>query len=66
MKTHSSILAWRIPRREEPGGLYSPGGRQDSDTTQWLTLSEMIKSYRVRVQVGVCSSFFLLYLLTSV
>ena len=19
--THSSILAWRIPRREEPGGL---------------------------------------------
>ena len=66
MKTHSSILAWRIPRREEPGGLYSPGGRQDSDTTRWLTLSEMIKSYRVRVQVGVCSSFFLLYLLTSV
>ena len=21
--THSSILAWRIPRREEPGGLQS-------------------------------------------
>ena len=21
MKTHSSILAWRIPRTEEPGGL---------------------------------------------
>ena len=23
--THSSILAWRIPRTEEPGGLYSVG-----------------------------------------
>ena len=23
MVTHSSILAWRIPWREEPGGLYS-------------------------------------------
>ena len=22
--THSSILAWRIPRTEEPGGLHSP------------------------------------------
>ena len=21
MATHSSILAWRIPRREEPGGI---------------------------------------------
>ena len=24
MVSHSSILAWRIPRTEEPGGLYSP------------------------------------------
>ena len=24
MATHSSILAWRIPWTEEPGGLYSP------------------------------------------
>ena len=23
MVTHSSILAWRIPKTEEPGGLYS-------------------------------------------
>ena len=23
--THSSILAWRIPRTEEPGGLWSIG-----------------------------------------
>ena len=25
MATHSSILAWRFPRREEPGGLQSTG-----------------------------------------
>ena len=25
MVTHSSILAWRIPRTEEPGGLQSIG-----------------------------------------
>ena len=30
MVTHSSILAWRIPGTEEPGGLYSPRGRKES------------------------------------
>jgi len=25
MATHSSILAWRVPRTEEPGGLQSTG-----------------------------------------
>ena len=28
MATHSSILAWRIPRREEPGGLQSTGSQR--------------------------------------
>ena len=32
MATHSSILAWRIPWTEEPGGLQSLGS-QESDTT---------------------------------
>ena len=27
MTTHSSILAWRIPRTEEPGGLQSMGSQ---------------------------------------
>ena len=26
--THPSILAWRIPRREEPGGLQSTGSQR--------------------------------------
>ena len=33
--THSSVLAWRIPWTEEPGGLQSMGS-QESDTTERL------------------------------
>ena len=33
MATHSSILAWRIPWTEEPGGLQSMG-LTESDTTE--------------------------------
>ena len=29
MATHSSILAWRIPWTEEPGGLRSTGSQRD-------------------------------------
>ena len=28
MATHSSILAWRIPRTEEPGGLQFTGSQR--------------------------------------
>ena len=28
MATHSSILIWRIPRTEEPGGLQSMGSQR--------------------------------------
>ena len=28
MATHFSILAWRIPQTEEPGGLQSMGSQQ--------------------------------------
>ena len=35
MATHSSILAWRIPWTEEPGG-YSPRGRKESDMNERL------------------------------
>ena len=33
MATHLSILAWRIPGTEEPGGLQSTGSKE-SDTTE--------------------------------
>ena len=38
MATYSSILAWKIPWREEPGG-YSPWDHKELDTTEQLTLS---------------------------
>ena len=42
--THSSILAWRIPRTEEPGRLLYPWGCKESDTTERLTLSLSLSS----------------------
>ena len=33
MTTHSSVLAWRIPWTEEPGGC-SPWGRKESDMNE--------------------------------
>ena len=41
MATHSSILAWRIPWTEEPGG-YSPWGHKESDPTKQLTLTHSL------------------------
>ena len=38
MATHSSVLAWRIPWTEGPGGLQSTG-LQKPDTTERLTFS---------------------------
>ena len=40
MATHSSILAWEIPRTEEPGGLPSMGSRRS-----WVQLSNWACSY---------------------
>ena len=39
MATHSSILAWRIPWTEEPGGLQSIARATDLNTAEQLTLS---------------------------
>ena len=36
MATHSSVLAWRIPWTEEPGG---PWGHKESDMTEQLSLT---------------------------
>ena len=36
MATHSSVLAWRIPWTEGPGG-YSPRGCKELDVTQRLS-----------------------------
>ena len=33
---HSSTIAWKIPRTNEPDKLHSPWGRKESDTTERL------------------------------
>ena len=45
METHSSILAWRIPWTEEPGGLQSMGSKE-SDTDLATREREMPKIAR--------------------
>ena len=52
MATHRSILAWRIPGTEEPGGGYSPRGGQESDTTEQLALCEGWEWVQVQRRLG--------------
>ena len=42
MPTHSSILTWRIPRTEEPGGPYSPWSLKGLDTSTWWARSWLL------------------------
>ena len=46
MATHPSILAWRIPWTEEPGGLYSPWGCKESDMTDSYDINTDFKNYK--------------------
>ena len=41
MAVHFNILAWRIPRTEEPGGLQSMG----SQKSQRLNSNKMVRTY---------------------
>ena len=50
MAAHSSILAWRIPWTEEPGGLQSIGLHRPSDTTKATQQQHNYGSPRERAQ----------------
>ena len=63
MATHSSILAWRIPWTEKPGGLQSMGGLKESDTTDRLILSLFLHRMGQKALKGilyVISKFYIL------
>ena len=45
METHSSTLAWKIPRTEEPGGLQSMGSQRLSDFSFFLWKPEQSRSH---------------------
>ena len=56
MATHSSVLAWRIPWTEEPGG-YSPWGRKESDTAERVSNGTWkAKSWRWSISCPGCGS----------
>ena len=38
MATHSNILVQEIPWTKDPGGLHSPWGHKESDTTEQLNM----------------------------
>ena len=58
MATHSSILAWRIPWTEEPGGLQSMG-HKELDMIEWLTFDLKIQDQLIKItflgEGGNCS-----------
>ena len=49
MATHSSILAWRIPWTEEPGGLQSMA-LQESDTPFYTSWHRKSSNYTKTLQ----------------
>ena len=53
MATYSSILAWRIPWTEEPGGLQvCPLGHKESDMTEQQTYAHNL----LKLQNGLVHS----------
>ena len=55
MATHSSILAWRIPWTEEPGGLQSTG-LQRVGQTERLTHSPYVLIFCIQRETKLCTS----------
>ena len=65
MATHCSILAWEIPRTEEPGELQSMGSQKsqtllsDQTTTtmakSWASLWNFLSTVRECREVGILS-----------
>ena len=51
MATHSSILAWRIPRTEEPGWLWSMGSQSvgiNLATNTTLMMDSLVQVFPLR------------------
>ena len=48
MATHSSVLAWRIPWTEEPGGLQSTGSQKSRTRLRMHTHLGPLKSFPFR------------------
>ena len=69
MATHFNILAWRIPRTEEPGGLQSMGlqrVRHDGETEHkhytkinlWLIMDPIIQAETILCKENVVNHLY--------
>ena len=62
MMTHSSILSWRIPKAEEPGGLQSMGSLRIRHNWSDLTCKGLLHhSGNVRATLS-CNYFLIIYI----
>ena len=52
MKTHSSILAWRTPQTEEPGGLQSMGSQSRTQLKQLSTHTRIKETINENLHIG--------------
>ena len=60
MVTHSTILSWRIPQTEEPGGLWSRESQRVRDTAEQLTLSTFLNFLGLGIHlISFCTSVLL-------
>ena len=62
MATHSSVLAWRIPRTEKPGGATVHGVAKSQTQVKWLcthsTANWQLTQNKTQLQVGNFFFFF--------
>ena len=74
MATHSSILAWRIPGTEEPGGLPSLGSHRGGQVEFFLVAKKLYvynrklvnKSRKIKTSSKVSTAYnVLIYLLLT-
>ena len=56
MATHSSILAWKIPWTEEPGGLQSKGSQRVRH--DWAHTHILNDSYQFKLETAMYQAFF--------
>ena len=57
METHSSILAWRIPGKEEPGGLSSMGLHRVGH--DWSDLAAVADSPQISSHISFFQEFIM-------
>ena len=60
MATHSSVLAWRIPRMAEPGGLPSMGSHRVRH--DWSDLAAIAAAWMHPI---TCKQFWIVYILSA-